>query len=456
MSNMGSSLLMSGQRVMDIHTDPDHDAGVGTGADEQQEDRKGNPNPKSYKFKYTTLQGYFLQDDPRTKAAGFDFTTTNFGLIQRPYDSDDTLPNHGADMTNWQRFEHHISSLNRAAEEEAKKFRPRHGDDEPEELTATTSYRLLFLARHGNGYHNIAERYYGNVAWDCHFSALDGDPEAIMTWADAHLSREGIRQARDVNGFWKRQLADEKMSLPQSWYVSPLDRAMQTAEFTFEGIVDKGFRPVVMERLREVSGIHTCDRRSSVSSVRERYPTYDFEFDPLLTEDDEFWDADRRESKPALTLRLQRLLDRLMETDKSERISMTSHSGAIGAILRVLGHRQFSLGTGAVIPVFVQVERIPLDEDEDKAKETKRHGGSAEGGKHTEPDLHLDLDNDEGKEEEQDPDDRSKWKTIPSCPADMDLFHVGQQRWNMGLKEYLDGVENGTVTVEEVAFRSTG
>jgi len=38
-------------------------------------------------------------------------------------------------------------------------------------------------------------------------------------------------------------------------------------------------------------------------------------------------------------------------------ISITSHSGEISSILRVLGHRSFSLSTGAVIPVLVRAEK---------------------------------------------------------------------------------------------------
>lgn len=52
------------------------------------------------------------------------------------------------------------------------------------------------------------------------------------------------------------------------------------------------------------------------------------------------------------------LLDDVFSHDDSTYISFTSHSGAIGGILRVLGHRQFSLVTGAVIPVLVKAETV--------------------------------------------------------------------------------------------------
>ncbi|KIX00627.1 uncharacterized protein Z518_09692 [Rhinocladiella mackenziei CBS 650.93] len=435
MSDVGASLGLAGQKVLDVHTDPD----PGAGGNQQEEEKL-----KKYIFKYTTLEGYFLQDDPNTKAQDFEFMKTNFGLIQRPYDSDKKLPDHGQGMTSWQRFENHITSLNNAA----KKRRHVSG------RSSTTQHKLLFLGRHGNGYHNIAERYYGNQAWNCHYSALDGDPDGVMTWADAHLSEEGRRQAKEVNAFWKTQIEEQKMNLPQAYYVSPLDRAMETAEITFKGLIPSpGFQPTVMERLREGSGIHTCDRRSPVSYIRRRYPSYITTRDPLLTETDEFWNAVHREPDKALKARMRKFLDTLMRSEENERISFTSHSGAIGAMLKVLGHRQFSLGTGSVIPVLVRVDKIDVIDD----KRVKRHGGKVEGGKHAQLDsaaaAAADDDDNEDNEVEDHEDDQSKWPTIPSCPADMDLENIGRQRWGMGLDKYLEGVEDGTLKLEEVAFR---
>lgn len=43
---------------------------------------------------------------------------------------------------------------------------------------------------------------------------------------------------------------------------------------------------------------------------------------------------------------------------KDSFVSVTSHSGEISSILSVLGHRSFSLNTGAVIPVLVRAEQV--------------------------------------------------------------------------------------------------
>ena len=468
---MGTALLSSsGQKVMHNHEDPqlggagtDHNGGKEHNDNEKPQSSSGTEAARRYKYTFETLTEYFLQDDPKTVAADFDFMSKNFGLIDRAYESDQTLPEDGRGLTPWQRLEHHISTVNAAARREDEDGgRTRHSS------SPRRRYVLFFLGRHGNGYHNIAERYYGGVAWNCYFSTLDGDPEGIMNWSDAHLSKEGRRQAKEVNMFWRSQssMIGQKMSLPEVYLVSPLDRAMETAEISFNGLGPNGgkLNAIVMEKLREGTGIHTCDRRSDVSYIRNRYPSFNVDVDPHLTNTDEFYDEDRREPEAALAQRLYEFFDELMDSDiveGKERVSITSHSGSIGAMMRVLGHRQFSLGTGAVIPVLVKIDRVARDQTgakRDSGRKSKRNGGSAEGAGHKEPTLDLpDLGQDNGEDEGKgtNPNDRSKWDTIPSCPPDLDLGTIGQKRWGMGLREYLDGVENGTIHTEEAAFRFT-
>jgi hypothetical protein len=39
---------------------------------------------------------------------------------------------------------------------------------------------VLYVARHGQGYHNVAESQYGTPMWNCHWSLLNGDGK--ITW----------------------------------------------------------------------------------------------------------------------------------------------------------------------------------------------------------------------------------------------------------------------------------
>jgi hypothetical protein len=70
------------------------------------------------------------------------------------------------------------------------------------------------------------------------------------------------------------------------------------------------------------------------------------------------WVSDLRESNPHLDARVKTLLDDVFTHDNNTFLSFTSHSGAIGGILRVIGHTSFDLQTGGVLPVLIKAETI--------------------------------------------------------------------------------------------------
>ena len=263
-------------------------------------------------LKYTTVTGYFLQDEPTTNATTFDFLTTNFGLINRSYPSDPSYNPHGK-RTQWQRFAHQVSLLNEKA--------PRH-----------TTYKLLLLGRHGDGFHNDAEAYYGTPAWNCYYSLVNGN--ATSTWSDARLSPLGINQALGVNAFWARQLESQKQPAPQSYYTSSLTRCLQTANYTFNGLdlpASHPFVPEVKELLREGISGHTCDRRGSHTYIKDAFPGYRIE--KGFSETDELWQALHGETSIDQSVRSKIVLDEIFRKDRSTYISITSHSGEIASIL---------------------------------------------------------------------------------------------------------------------------
>ena len=260
---------------------------------------------------YTTVTGYFLQDEPSTNATIFNFMTTNFGLINRTYPSDKSL--HSQNLTQWQRFQHQVSALNHAAQKD-------------------TQYKVLFMGRHGDGYHNDAQAFYGTPAWNCYYSIRDGN--ATVTWSDAHLSPLGVTQALAVNDFWSNEIETQKIQTPQSYYTSPLTRCLQTANYTFNGLdipAQYPFVPEVKELFREGISGHTCDRRSSKTYIHESFPGYKIE--PGLTENDQLWEALHGETTIDQAIRSKTVLDQVFSTDRNTYISITSHSGEIASIL---------------------------------------------------------------------------------------------------------------------------
>ncbi|KAL5121418.1 putative phosphoglycerate mutase pmu1 [Pleosporales sp. CAS-2024a] len=282
--------------------------------------------PQDMHFEYTVLKGYFKQSEDSTDDTRFDFKKSHFGLIDRAYDTDAQGPND----SQWARFTTHIRHL--------------VGQD--------ASVKVLFLGRHGQGWHNVAESKYGTQAWDCYYSTLDGYDG--LTWADAHLTPTGRQQALDVQALWKQQIG-LGMPPPETFYVSPLTRAVQTADLSFDAW-HRAYQPYLQEGCREALGIHTCDRRSTRSQIQTAFPHVVFE--PGFVEEDALWERDYREPQSARRYRLAMWLDGVWATDDNVFVSLTSHSGAIASILEVLGHRRFALETGGVIPVVVRADKV--------------------------------------------------------------------------------------------------
>jgi len=104
-----------------------------------------------YFRQYSTVSGYFLQDDLETDPKYFDYTALNFGLK--------VFPNAQEELkTQWQMFEERVLNLN--------------DFNDP-----NIQYKVLFLGRHGEGVHNVAEAKYGTQEWDVCFLS-----KVLFTW----------------------------------------------------------------------------------------------------------------------------------------------------------------------------------------------------------------------------------------------------------------------------------
>ncbi|CAD0107772.1 unnamed protein product [Aureobasidium uvarum] len=273
---------------------------------------------------YTNVAGYFLQDLDSTVPSTFDYTY-----------STDTSSNSG--LTQWQRFNSLLKNLN---------------NDAPKNV----AYKLLFIGRHGEGYHNAAQTYYGTPAWNCYWSQQTGN--STNSWQDADLTPNGIAQALKANTFWAHEISAQKIQTPESFYVSPLTRCLKTANYTFSGLGLQNFVPEVKELIREGISTHTCDHRSNETYIKSLFPTWKIE--STFTETDELWNGITEESSSAQDYRSKIALDDIFSADDASVISITTHSGETSSLLRVLGHRSFSLVTGAVIPVFVKAETVKV------------------------------------------------------------------------------------------------
>ncbi|GAA94179.1 uncharacterized protein L969DRAFT_93560 [Mixia osmundae IAM 14324] len=281
---------------------------------------------------YEALTGYFAQSEKTTDDRSFRVyhNGTRFGLK----------------LDSWAALHARVTELNAAAS--------------PDE-----SYKLIFAARHGEGYHNVAEMHVGKNAWDCYWSMENGNQS--MTWGpDALLTPRGLQQAAEAHRAWQRELK-AGAPLPQLFYSSPLSRAASTLKITWTDIVigpkaPTEQTPIFKEQWRETIGLHTCDRRNTKRWIEERY---DFDFEEGFKEKDELWTRFEQETSRQQQIRIKAALDALFATESSPVVSITCHSGVITALLKVVKHRPFPMAPGAMIPLLIKATRAtptaPLD-----------------------------------------------------------------------------------------------
>lgn len=207
-----------------------------------------------------------------------------------------------------------------------------------------------------SGVHNVKEREVGRHEWQQYWSKLDGDGR--LEWADAVLTEKGAQQAQDLGNFWNEAIARSKVCPPTAFYTSPLRRCLQTIEATWSKVsgISTSAAPIVREQLREIFGVHTCDRRGPTSWIREHYP--DFVLPPDTPEEDPWWTPDHRETLEQHSQLWREFLCELFDGDDSTYVSITTHSGAIRALYHALGHPDVWTAAGSCVPIAVRARRM--------------------------------------------------------------------------------------------------
>lgn len=283
------------------------------------------------KWTFETVQGFFKQSDPATQDLLFRYTEDHLGRV-----------------LSWDEIRARLHDLNLAA-----------ADNEV--------YKLVFCARHGQGYHNYVVDKYGIDAWNEKWYALGTDGD-VTFGPDPMLTELGIAQAKENNEVWRKEIELHGGSVPSKFYVSPLQRSCWTLKYTWDGLKPASTRPLIMESIRETIGKNLCDKRSSKSVIQQRFPDYDIE--PGFSEDDQLFTSERETSED-LCIRVNRFCQGLFEKDwdasknavakqraiDGSIINTTTHAGTIRSFIVVFGHRRFTISTGGMVPIVVKATR---------------------------------------------------------------------------------------------------
>lgn len=283
---------------------------------------------------FEVIKGFFKQAEPETDDLKFNYATEDMGRLKP-----------------WSTIIEELNQLNANA-------------------NSNECYKLLFLARHGQGYHNVVINKYSYEEWYRKWYKETHDGE-VQFAPDPMLTDLGINQAKENNALWADQVA-KGAPIPAKFFVSPLQRSSHTLVHTWSGLKPETARPVVTEAIRETCGLNLCDKRSSKTVIHERFGKHGFVFEEGFTEEDEFFDHDNREPLHQHALRTNQFLQNLFDQDFDKTrnqvdrakahsntfISTTSHAGTIRTFIMVLGHRHFTISTGGMIPVVVKARRF--------------------------------------------------------------------------------------------------
>lgn len=280
-------------------------------------------------WNFEVVPGFFKQTDEDTDDLTFNYATSNMGRLK-----------------SWEEIISELKSLN-------------------DDCGENEVYKLVFFARHGQGYHNLCVAKYGLEEWDAKWHSMTTDGE--ITWApDPKLTPLGEDQAKENHELWKKEIL-LGAPIPSKFYVSPMQRSMNTSYITWKGIRPDDIVCKVKESLRETVGINLCDKRSPKSTIDERFSKFGFDAGEI-SEDDQMYGI-VNESLSDHSVRVNGFLQGLFEEDcvdgkiskdsakKNTFISTTSHAGTIRSFITVLHHRHFTISTGGMIPIVIKGTR---------------------------------------------------------------------------------------------------
>jgi broad specificity phosphatase PhoE len=186
------------------------------------------------------------------------------------------------------------------------------------------NFKIIHFQRHGQGYHNLLYRVMqenDRAVTDIYGSDPVANPFVRPEIVDSPLTELGRAQCAE-----QRQAVVAEYDLtPQLVIVSPLHRALQTAQITFQDSLDAAIPFVAHEACREELGILTCNKRRPLSETKREFPNIDFS---LLEsgEEDTLWNPLEREAAHDQSKRIYDFLVDFVQHQPQREIAVVGHS----------------------------------------------------------------------------------------------------------------------------------
>jgi broad specificity phosphatase PhoE len=203
----------------------------------------------------------------------------------------------------------------------------RYSPGEKEKPSNTTSSeednsKIIHFQRHGQGYHNFVYAVLSDAGApvnDVYDPDPNNNPFVRPEMVDAPLTELGREQCLD-----RRSQATELA--PEVLIVSPLHRAIQTAQITFRDFREK-IPFIAHEGCREEMGLLLCNKRRPLSDTIKEFPSIDFSImAETAADEDNLWDPEKRECPKAQSKRIYEFCADFLRQRPEKEIVVVGHS----------------------------------------------------------------------------------------------------------------------------------
>lgn len=210
---------------------------------------------------------------------------------------------------------------------------------------ALRQIKVVYLLRHAEGTHNEAHAKYGSPRWEDDFART-------RAFLDAPLTPFGVQDAQRKGQASVQAELDQGMPRIERVVVSPISRAIQTAQhfFTADQVPEHPF--VCIESCRETLDCHTCNQRRPLLELQAKFPTVDFS--RLTTEEDQLWSSTHRETVEEIHERARAFLLELFREVPEHYVVVVAHLSIIEAICAVTLGTPIRPRNCEVIPVVLE------------------------------------------------------------------------------------------------------
>lgn len=216
---------------------------------------------------------------------------------------------------------------------EAVDLSPNDGIDDEDIMNNCIATKVIHFQRHGQGYHNLIGEMYRELLGTP--INLDDKNPSTNPFLRPEMTDSPLTEKGRLECAARRSQAS--LLNPQVIVVSPLHRAIQTAQLSFadhmsatdangKGDTGGGIPWIAHEGAREQLGLLQCNKRRALSETRLEFPLVDFSEMMQGGDEDTLWKPEERESPQEETERIYKFLTEFLMNRPEQEMALVGHS----------------------------------------------------------------------------------------------------------------------------------